>query len=892
MQNHFYRTLLIVVAVVIAIINIIPTIGWYSLEDTERTARIERWAQEDYDRAGQDVAFYTRYGWAIKRWSEFDVDKTITLGLDLQGGVHMVVGFDPEEIPEDSVLEEADVQAILLNTIQNRVTEFETTEPIIQALGTNQVQVQLPGEQDVKRAQELILGAGQLGFHIGVGPEETDNILIAVDDALDNGLIPFLQDRSFSNPFYSVPQQFIDRVKADIKRIEKQGGVIPENRLIAFSPPPPDYDKDADYTLYIVEKEAGLTGEYIQSAVARPNPETPGQWMILFEFDAEGGRLFGDLTAANVDRTLAINLDGNIASAPNINERIGASGSISGSFMREEAQDVAISLNSGALPVKPREDYSGIVGGTIGEEDAAKGVTASLIGIVLVIAFMLIYYRVGGIIADLSLIINAILILGAFAYFGVTLTLPGIAGLILTIGMAVDANVLIFERIREELAQAKSLSSAIEGGYARASSAIWDANVTTLIAAIVLTQFGTGPVQGFAVALSIGVCTSVFAALVVTRAILEFATDRKMISNIAMMSIVRPDSKFQFLEKRKIAAIVSVVTIACGIGYFASRGADNFGVDFTNGTNMMLTVNSENDVSVDQVRTALDDAGFESPIVQEAAASANDEGGNRFLIRLGDITHHDFVAVGAESAEGESAPEEAADETAEVAAEDDDDAPTVTVADDVQAALAHLSTVTDGEQVTILRSETVGPAVGDQLRRDAVNAIFFSLVFIMLYLIARFDWRFSVAAAVALMHDVLIVIGVLAIFQREISIPVIAALLTIIGYSLNDTIVVFDRVREDLALSKSRGLSFLTMLNESLNRTLSRTLLTSITTLVVVLILFVFGGSEINDFALALIAGVLVGTYSSVFVATPVVNILRTFAEKRALKLDDDGAKG
>lgn len=904
MQNHFYRTLLIFAALVIAIINIVPTVGWYTVYSPEkRLEMIELWNQQDYERAGEDTSFFTRYGRGIKRWSEFDVTRTITLGLDLQGGVHMVVGFDPNEIPEDSPLTVEEVQQILLNTIQNRVTEFESSEPTIQALGTNQVQVQLPGEHDVARAQKLVLKAGALGFHIGVGPQETDEVLIAVDEALNNGLIPFLQDRSYSNPNYTVPQEYFPRVKQDIDALVERDakareaggeGVIPADRIIAFSPPPPAYDKDADYSIYVLEKEAGVTGEYIRSAVARQNPESPGQWMILFEFNSEGGKLFGDLTGANVDRPLAIVLDGNVASAPNINERIGASGSISGNFTHEEAQDVAIALNSGAMPVTPREDYSGIVGRTIGGEDASKGVIASLLGLIIVMIFTALYYRVGGIVADISLIVNAILLLGAFAYFGVTLTLPGIAGLILTIGMAVDSNVLIFERMREEAAQGKSLSACIEGGFARASSAIWDANVTTLIAAIVLTQFGTGPVQGFAVALSIGVCTSVFAALVVTRAVLEFIAERKLVSKITMMSLISNDSHFEFMGRRRAAALASLVCIAAGIGYFSYRGSENFGVDFTNGTNLMLTVNSDKSVGVNDVRQALTEAGFTFPVVQSAADSAQDIDSNRFLIRIGDTIHHDFIADGAQNPASADTVEEGAEvvevapvENADGAADSGESEKVVpTVAEDVQSALAHLSTVTDGEKVTILRAETVGPAVGDQLRRDAVNAIFFSLLFIMLYLIARFDWKFSVAAAVALLHDVLIVIAVLAVMQREISIPVIAALLTIIGYSLNDTIIVFDRVREDLALSKSRGASFLELLNESLNRTLSRTLLTSMTTLFVVIVLYFFGGDEINDFALALFAGIIVGTYSSIFVASPVVNYLRAWAEKRAAAAD------
>ncbi|MFP6581347.1 MAG: protein translocase subunit SecD [Candidatus Hydrogenedentota bacterium] len=882
MKNHFYRSLLIIAVLVVAVVNVVPTVGWYSLEKDEKDARVERWAQEDYDRAGMEVSIFQRYKWKIQRWSEFDNKQSITLGIDLQGGIHMVVGFD--ELNEEAIergLTDSDVQDIFLATIRNRIEQFDAQEPTIQALGPKQVEIQLPGQSDIKRAKELIFGAARLEFHIGVGPDESTQILVNIDRHFENELIPFLQNRTYNNPYYSVSQDDIDRVRELIEQAADVPGLIPGGRIIEFSPPPPDYDKEANYSIYVLESEIGMTGEGIKSSVARPDPESPGRWMILFEFNAESAPIFRQLTADNVGRSLAIVLDGNVMSAPNINEAIGASGSISGTFTGDEAKDLAISLNSGSMPVTPREDYAGIVGPTIGGESARQGVTSSVIGLALVIVFMVIYYHIAGLVAVASLLINATIILGAFAYFNTTLTLPGIAGLILTIGMAVDANVLIFERIREELQQGKSLVASIEGGYARASSAIWDANVTTLIAAMVLTQFGTGPVQGFAVALSIGVCSSVFAALVVTRAFIEFIAEKKLVSNFTMLSILKSEPRFEILGRRRIAAMVSIAVILVGVVIFASRGKDNFGVDFTNGTSIRVSIKSDEPIGVNAVRTALNEADFISPIVQESRDADSAEG-NRFLIRIGDQS---------EVPEAEAPVEDG--ETAEVVTETGKATAGSSVSDAVQVALAALSTVSSNdinEKVEVLRSETVGPAVGAQLRRDAFNAIFFALFFIILYLWFRFEWKFAVGAVVALVHDVLIVIGILALFQREISIPVVAALLTIIGYSLNDTIVVFDRVREDLALNKSRGMNFVDMLNTSVNRTLSRTLLTSLTTLFVVIILFIFGGPEINDFALALIAGVLVGTYSSLFVATPVVNYLRAWSEKRELHLEQKNA--
>ena len=489
---------------------------------------------------------------------------------------------------------------------------------------------------------------------------------------------------------------------------------------------------------------------------------------------------------------------------------------------------------------------------------------SSIIGLVLVMAFMLVYYRVSGVVAIISLAFNALLILGLFAYFNVTLTLPGIAGLILTIGMAVDANVLIFERIREEQVTGKSLAVCVETGFEHATSAILDANITTLIAAAVLTQFGTGPVQGFAVALMIGVCSSVFSALVVTRAQMDFIAERKLVDKLRMSQLVPAGTKFKFLEQRKIAAVISVAAILIGAAFFAMRGADNFGVDFKNGTNVIVALNSPYAIEAGALRDHLTDAGFDSPTVQ-AYEEADTEYPNSFVIRV-----------------GETGQEEGA--------------PSVSVSTRIQEALMPLtsnpSSADFDEEVNLLRGETVSPAVGDQLQRDALNAIFFALIFIVMYLWFRFEWKFAFGAVVALSHDVLIVLGIIALSGREITIPIVAALLTIIGYSLNDTIVVFDRIREDLALNKARGLSFMENLNMSINRTLSRTLLTSVTTLFVVVVLYVYGGSAINDFAFALIAGILVGTYSSVFVATPVVYAWQGWRDKRHPPSPETGRRG
>ena len=493
------------------------------------------------------------------------------------------------------------------------------------------------------------------------------------------------------------------------------------------------------------------------------------------------------------------------------------------------------------------------MGATLGADSVRSGVVSALVGILLVGLFMLVYYHVSGIVALVGLALNAIFVVAAMSYFDMTLTLPGIAGLILTIGMAVDANVLIFERIREELRLGHSLASSVDSGFSRATITILDANVTTLIAAAVLMQFGTGPIEGFAITLSVGVCASVFTALIVTRAIFDFLVARGFVKKLTMFSAIPDETKIPFLSARFIAVAASLVVIVIGLVVFGARGKDMYGVDFTEGTNITLHIDTDTDIAVGDVRTALLDAGFKGPQVQEASRGGFSE--NRFLIRVSGDDDSSETPV-----EGES--EAVHRENIEVK----------TVSSRIEDALLPLAG--SGKIVPDL-VETVGPAVGKQLRTDAIACILWSFVFISIYIIFRFDWRFATGAFLALAHDVLITVGILALLGRHISMNVVAAVLTIIGYSLNDTIVVFDRIREDVANYRGKGLKYIEILNFAINQTLSRTLLTSLTTLFVVVVLFLFGGDAINDFALSLIIGVVVGTYSSIFVASAAVYWMR-----------------
>jgi len=876
-MNPRYRALLILAVVVVAIIQVVPTIGWLTLSEDQRKARLDQWSDEDA--AIEKPGFFGEITGGVKRWAQFNRDLVVNPGLDLQGGVHVIVGINLDSISETELAErypedqgwtreqiEATIQEQVLENIRRRVDEFEAKEPLIQKLGTNQVQVQLPGERDVQRAIDLIKNTAFLEFKLRVGEQQSGDVIKAVNDHFDGDFMKRLtRGSNIGGGYYdlAVNAEQYDRVVAMAQEAATIEGLIPAEPVameIAFGRKPQAGDANQLAEVFVLEQKPLVTGEGLTRAGAGPDTQTGGgRWEISFDFDAAGSQRFGEATEANIGRLMAIVLDGRVESAPRINGAIYGNGVISGDFTREEAIDLSISLNSGSMPVELTEDLTGVVGATLGADSVRKGISSTGAGICLVVVFMLIYYRLAGVIATIALLANALFVIAALAYFNATLTLPGIAGLILTIGMAVDANVLIFERIREEIRNGKGIHASVDSGFKRATVTILDANLTTLIAAAILFEFGTGPIQGFAVTLSIGVCSSVFCALIVSRAVFDLLLQQKMLGGLSMMAIVKPETKIDFLGTRKIAAMVSAVALLTGIALFVVRGGENFGVDFTTGTNMIVKMNTADAIEVGQLRSELNSGGFTSAVVTDYGQP----GENRFMIRLGDQD-----AAGGESADSNATVSE--------------------------TALTILGGVGN---VEVEKVDTIGPAVGDQLKRDTVWSVLTALFFIIIYLWFRFELRFAVAAVIALAHDVLFTLGAFALVGTllggyQISLAVVAAILTIIGYSLNDTIVVFDRVREDLRLYRGRGMSYLEILNVSLNHTLSRTVLTSLTTLFVVIVLFIFGGEVIRDFAFALIVGVSVGTYSSIFVASPAVYFWSQYFDKGKTSQESDDKRG
>ncbi len=870
MQQSLTRTLVIWATLIAGIFYVVPTVGWMTLSEEARNERLARWAEEDTQRAKDRPGEFQSLLYNIKRWTEFDRDRVINLGLDLQGGVHMVVSFNWQDLGEERIQQYRDsgyqdediireVQDVVLQQISRRVNDFEAKEPVIQTLGENQIQIQLPGEKDVNRAVALIKKTAQLNFHVVAGPDETLPVFTKIKTAFPDDFSAFIEKPVPGDQGFRVLAENLDRVKDMLARAQAKGDIIPENKMILFSQPPKPFEEQI-YRLYLVDKTPLASGEGLSGAGAIPDQMNPPYWQIHFQFNNEAAAAFGEATQANIGRPMAIVLDDMVVSAPTIRDRISSSGQITGNFTGEEARDLSIALNSGSMVVPVKEEFTRTVSPSLGAESISAGVTSSVGGVIAVGIFMIIYYSFGGLIAVLSQIVNGLLVVALMAYFDMTLTLPGIAGLILTIGMAVDANVLIYERIREELRLGHSLKASIENGFARATVTIMDANVTTLIAALVLFQYGTGPIQGFAITLSIGVITSVFAALVISRALFDIALNFKLMTKLPMLQIIPAGTKINFMGFKTPAIAIAGVVILVGLAGLAFRGKDNLGVDFTQGTNIVLKVENTQPISSDAVRDALSNAGFGSPIVQLSSEDPS-ESSNEFLIRVSDTNTGDVAAT-----------------------------TTDTVAQRMRQTLAPLTQEQKTEQVVVENEQTIGPAVGAQLRWDAIKSLFFALIFIIIYLAFRFELKYAAGAIVAILHDVLVTVGVYALLGGEISLNLVAAVLTIIGYSLNDTIVIFDRIREVARINRGKGLSFGEVINISVNETLSRTILTSLVTSFVVVVLCIFGGDSLFDFALPMLIGMVAGTFSTVFIASPVAYYWQDFVDKR--KAAEEIAKG
>lgn len=610
------------------------------------------------------------------------------------------------------------------------------------------------------------------------------------------------------------------------------------------------------YLLYAIKKnalddKAPLEGDVITTAFQ--DYDDRGFPAISMRMNTRGANIWERLTENNVNRYIAIALDNQIYSAPVVNEKIGGGSSIiRGQFSIKEAQDLANILEAGKLPAPAKIVQESQVGPTLGKESIRSGVLSLIAGMLLVLVFMIAYYNGAGLVADLVLIVNIFFIFGVLASLGATLTLPGIAGIVLTIGMAVDANVIIFERVREEILKGKGIRLALVDGYKNSYSAIIDANVTTLITAIILFYFGMGPVLGFATVLIIGIFSSLFTAVLLSRLVFNgrIKKDKNISYGNRLTMTAFSNINLNFLGKRKIAYVVSGIIILIGVASFYTKGFE-LGVDFKGGRS--YDVRFQQEVTVSEVKAQLTEVFGQSPVVKAVS----------FSTQLKITTSYMIDSSGT----------------------DVDSLVQTRLFEGLKPYLGDITYQTFDKDYKLSYIK-VQPTIADDIQRSSIWATVFALIGIFVYILIRFrKWQFSVGALAALAHDVIIILAIFSIFSGilpfslEIDQAFIAALLTVIGYSINDTVVVFDRVRE-LLNEKSKKESSVSVINRAINKTLSRTLITSLTTLMVILVLFLFGSDVIRGFSFAILMGILVGTYSSIFVATPIMTDLSTRKEK------------
>ncbi|TXE14212.1 protein translocase subunit SecDF [Algoriphagus aquimarinus] len=781
------------------------------------------------------------------------------------------------------------------NILRTRIDRFGTSQPNIQRIqGSGRIQIELPGVDNQERVRNLLQGVAKLQFwevaesnEIGGALEAVNNAWVAAnassetaaadtvstenltgEDSLRNALEKQLAeidptqagDNSVSplfsllKPNYGLAYELRDTMAINrILKNEDYKALLPRDiKLLWGVKPFAAEDGTETLELFAIKvvrgsDEAPLEGDVVTDA--RQVLDQTSRPAVSMQMNADGARKWRKLTAENIGRRIAVVLDDYVYTAPVVNGEIPTGQSeISGNFSLQEAQDLANILKSGSLPAPTQIVEESIIGPTLGKEALNQGLISMVAGLAIVVLFMIAYYAKGGFIAIAALIFNIFFILGILAQLGTALTLPGIAGIVLTIGMSIDANVLIFERIKEELRNGVGLMSAISAGYDKAFSAILDSNVTTFLTGAILFALGQGPVKGFAIVLMIGIASSFFSSVFITRVIVSWMSKKGDKSSISFATPFAKNAlgamNLDFLGKRKIAYIVSTSIIVIGLGIAAVNGL-KFGVDFTGGRSYIVAFDEP--MAASDLKSGLDSE-FEGSVEVKTYGSNN-------VLKV----------------------------TTSYLVNEDDAASNLEVESKVKEGIASVTGLAFTEdavslaagQFAITGSSKVGATVADDIKASSAEAMIVALVAIFLYILLRFrKWQFSLAAIIALIHDTLFVIAAFAIASTfgatfEIDQVFIAAVLTVIGYSINDTVIVFDRIRENI---ENRGTNKLVkVFNDAINQTLGRTLITSFTTLIVVIVLLIFGGEVLRGFSFALFIGILVGTYSSIYIATPIV---------------------
>ena len=794
--------------------------------------------------------------------------------------------------------------------LRKRIDEFGVTSPNIQRMGNSgRILVELPGVKDVERATSLLQSTAQLEFWDAYKGEqffgflsqanETLKDIVKVDtadeeveandaeDATDSKIDELLGDTSTDstevavNPIFDLIRgqgypggpviakfEIKDKdIVSEYLNMPQVRSLLPvEQRYVKFVFGKPEKDSEL-VDLYALKGNRDNTPELSGAVVtdARNSFGPTGKPEVSMQMNAKGAKIWEEMTgrAFTQGSQIAIVLDNIVYSAPGVTTGpiAGGNSSISGTFSLNEAVDLANVLRAGKLPASADIIESEVVGPSLGQESIKSGQISFIIALILVLIWMIVYYGKTGFFADVAMLLNILLIFGILSGLGAVLTLPGIAGIVLTIGMSVDANVIIFERIREEIAKGKGLKEAIEDGFNNALSSILDANITTGLTALILFVFGTGPIKGFATTLLIGIGTSLFTAIFITRLLIDWYVNRggKLDFSTALTKNLFRNLNIEFLRKRKIAYVISGVFILVGLGSLATQGLDQ-GVDFVGGRTYQVRFSQ--DVSASEI----------SSVLSEAFGSADAK-------TFGDANQLKITTKYKVNESGAEIDEEILQQL-------------FTSLQPYFDGINYdeFSKLSDNKEVGLMKYYKVTPTIADDIKQASFWAILGSLIVVFLYILLRFKkWQYSLGAVIAVFHDVLIVLGVFSLtykflpFSMEIDQAFIAAILTVIGYSLNDTVVVFDRIRE--YFNEHTSWEFNRVVNLSLSSTLSRTLNTSLTTLVVLLAIFIFGGDSIRGFMFALIVGVIVGTYSSLFIASPFMyDSTKRFESKKVKK--------
>jgi SecD/SecF fusion protein len=705
----------------------------------------------------------------------------LQLGLDLRGGVGVTLeaASRPAKPGSNASNDERDQKQKLdkaIEILNSRLNGSGVTEPVIRAVGTSRIEIQMPG----------------------LDTKENPDALNAIQK-------PARLD------FRLVSQDF------QPSREEPQPSSIPPGYEVLSTDEDDRRTGETYQMYYVVKRLPEMTGSHISRAGA--SMDQYGGYQVNIAFDSEGAKEFGRVTGANVGRLLGIVLDGKLYSAPRINDAIlGGNAQVTGHFDQNEAETLANVLNNPLdLPLQVKQQFE--VGPTLASDAISSGIKASIIGTVLVAGFMICYYTIGGVVAVLTLAINMLVLFGLMSMFHVTLSMPGLAGIILTVGMAVDANILIFERMRDELQLGKSLRSALVSGYDKALITIVDAHITQVLICVVMIIFGTGPIKGFGVTLAIGVFSTLFSTLVVSHMIMEWLIEKEIIKKLPMMHFFH-SIKTDFVRWGRPAFIASWTIVAFGVAVVVYKGDRIYGIDFSGGDVVTATFNKR--IEIAEIRSAA-----KAVNINDVEPSyQHDLGSNIEVLKL-------------ETPFGKA-----------------------------DALLAQIQKDRPDVGLKEVGRENIGPSIGAEIKWNAIISTALSLVIILCYIAFRFEFGFAVGAVVSTVHDILMTIGIFVLSGRQFSAPMVAAILCIAGYSINDTVVVFDRIREELHLNPGVGLR--EVVNHAIQRVFSRSLMTSLSAFLAAVSLFIFGGGVIHDLSFTFLIGIVTGTFSSIFIASPI----------------------